>query len=215
MPGHLIVLEGVEGSGKSTQAGPLADWLRSLGFEVVQAREPGGTAVGEGARAMLLESAATATEVPARAELMLMLAARAALIEQVVEPALRRGAIVLLDRFELSSFAYQGHGRGIPLAEVRAANAVATGGRRPDLTIVIDVPAAEADARRRARSAADRIEAAGDAFHARVAQGYAELARNEQDAVLVDGRGEADVVQARLRDELRVRFPETIGAATG
>ena len=209
--GLLITLEGIEGSGKSTQAPLLAEWLGSLGLEVVAAREPGGTELGEGVRALLLESADTASEVPARAELMLMLAARAALVAQVVEPALRRGAIVLLDRFELSTFAYQGHGRGLPLAEVRAANAVATGGRRADLTLVLDVPPDEGEARRRAAGrTADRIEAAGRAFHDRVTRGYLELARNEQDVVRVDGTGDPAAVQQRMRDVVRSRFPETI-----
>jgi len=212
LPGILIVLEGIEGSGKTTQFALLRDWLSGLGVDVVAAREPGGTPVGEAARAALLHSG----EVPARAELMLMLAARAALMEQIVEPALRRGAIVLLDRYELSSFAYQGYGREIPLEQVRAANAVATAGRRPDLTIVLDVDAEAGEARRRAAGKShDRIEAAGAAFHERVERGYRELARNEQGVVVIDGTGTIDEVQARLRDELRRRFPETIGSAKG
>lgn len=208
--GILLVLEGIEGSGKTTQFGLLRDWLSSQGHEVVAAREPGGTQVGESARQALLHSG----DVPERAELMLMLAARAALMTQVVEPALGRGAVVLLDRFELSSFAYQGHGRGIPLAEVRAANAVATGGRRPDLTLLLDIPNEVGIERRRtAGKAADRIEDAGRDFHERVATGYRDLARNEQGIVVVDGVGSVDEVQGRLRDELHRRFPETIGAA--
>lgn len=212
--GIFLVLEGIEGSGKSTQAPLLADWLESLGLEVVSAREPGGTVLGEGVRALLLESADTASEVPARAELMLMLAARAALMAQVVEPALRRGAVVLLDRFELSSFAYQGHGRGLSLEDVRAANAAATGGRRPDLTMVLEVPHDVGEARRRAAGREDdRIEAAGRDFHDRVARGYHELARNEQGVVTIDGTGDPGTVQERLRAALRGRFPETIDAS--
>ena len=208
MTGILIVLEGIEGSGKTTQFGLLRDWLAGQGHEVVSAREPGGTPTGEAARNALLHSG----EVPARSELMLMLASRAALMEQVVEPALRRGAIVLLDRFELSSFAYQAYGRGIALEQVRAANAVATGGRRPDLTLLLDVPEAVGLERRRvAGKAADRIEGAGHDFHERVAAGYRELARNEQGVTVIDGTGSMDAVQSRLRDELRSRFPETIG----
>ena len=208
----FIVLEGIEGSGKTTQFRLLETWLRGLGLEVVTAREPGGTPAGEAARAALLHSG----EVPARAELMLMLAARAALMEQVIEPALGRGAVVLLDRFELSSFAYQGYGRGIPLEEVRAANRVATGGHAPDVTFLLDVPGAEGEARRAAAGKAkDRIEGAGREFHERVATGYRELARNEQGVVVIDGTGTIDEVQARLRDELRRRFPETIGSAKG
>lgn len=214
--GLLLALEGIEGSGKSTQAALLQEWLRSLSLVVVAAREPGGTPLGEGVRALLLESAETAAEVPARAELMLMLAARAALMEQVVEPALERGAVVLLDRFELSSFAYQGYGRGIPLAEVRSANAVVTRGRHPDVTLLLDVPEeAGAERRRAAGRADDRIEGAGRAFHERVARGYRELARNEHAVVVVDGTGEPSIVQERVRDELRRRFPETIGRTKG
>ena len=207
-PGILIVLEGIEGSGKTTQFRLLESWLRDAGLDVVSAREPGGTQAGEAARQALLHGG----DVPARAELMLMLASRAALMEQVVEPALRRGAIVLLDRFELSSFAYQGYGRGIPLEQVRAANAVATAGRRPDRTLLLDVPGDVGVARRAAAGkAADRIEGAGHDFHERVAAGYRELARNEQGVALIDGTGTVEDVQARLRDELRARFPETIG----
>ena len=210
MPGILIVLEGIEGSGKTTQFALLRDWLAARGLEVVAAREPGGTPAGEAARDALLHSG----EVPARAELMLMLASRAALMEQIVEPALRRGAVVLLDRFELSSFAYQSYGRGIPLDDVRAANAVATGRRRPDLTMLLDVPNAIGEQRRAAAGkAADRIEGAGRDFHERVGTGYRELARNEHGVVTIDGTGTMDEVQARLRDELRRRFPETIGPA--
>ena len=212
MKGILLVLEGIEGSGKTTQFGLLRDWLAGAGLDVVAAREPGGTPAGEAARHALLHSG----EVPVRAELMLMLASRAALMEQVVEPALRRGAIVLLDRFELSSFAYQAYGRGLPLEDVRAANAVATAGRRPDLTLVLDVPNEVGEERRRvAGKSADRIEGAGRDFHERVASGYRELARNEQGVVAVDGTGSVDEVQARLRDELLRRFPETIGVARG
>ena len=210
--GIFLVLEGIEGSGKTTQFRLLKDWLAGLGFDGVAAREPGGTEVGEAAREALLH----AGEVPARAELMLMLASRAALVEQVIEPALSSGAFVLLDRFELSSFAYQAYGRGIPLDEVRVANFVATGGCRPDLTIVLEVPAEMGEHRRRvAGKTADRIEEAGHDFHARVAAGYRELARNEQGVVVVDGTGSIDDVQARLRDELRRRFPETIGRTQG
>ena len=208
--GIFLVLEGIEGSGKTTQFGLLRDWLAGLGFDVTAAREPGGTPVGESARQALLHSG----EVPARAELLLMLASRAALMEQVVEPALARGAIVLLDRFELSSFAYQSYGRGLPLEAVKAANAVATGGRRPDLTMVLDVPGTVGEARRAAAGKSrDRIEAAGREFHERVARGYQELARNEHDVALVDGTGSVDDVHRRIRDELRSRFPETIGSA--
>lgn len=212
-PGIFVALEGIEGSGKSTQAALLGEWLRSLGLDVVGAREPGGTPLGERVRTALLDASG---QVPPRAELMLMLAARAALVTQVIEPALARGAVVLLDRFELSSFAYQGFGRGLPMDELRSANAFVTAGRRPDLTILLDVPEELGEERRRAvGKGSDRIEGAGRDFHARVAKGYRELARNEQGLVVVDGQGDAATVQARIRAQVWARFPETIGPAQG
>jgi len=209
----FLVLEGIEGSGKSTQAARLEAWLRRLGHEPVVAREPGGTALGERIRDAVLRGG---DPVPARSELLLILAARAALMDDVVEPALADGRIVLLDRFELSTFAYQGYGRGLPLDELRRLNAFATGGRRPDLTVVLSVPTSAGEQRRAARGgAADRIEEAGRAFHERVARGYDELARNEPSIEVVDGTATPDAVEATIRALLGRRFPETFEAAQG
>jgi dTMP kinase len=208
--GLFLVLEGIEGSGKSTQARLLGDWLAARGLAYRVTREPGGTPVGEACRRVLLEG----VEMPARTELLLMLAARAALVEQVVRPALARGEIVVADRFELSSLAYQGHGRGLPLAEVRQQNALATGGLRPALTLVLEVPLAEGEARRHDRGA-DRIESAGRNFHQRVAEAYRLLARSEAGVELVDGTGPAETVHAAIRELLGRRFPETFAARRG
>ena len=212
-PGLFLAVEGVEGSGKTTQVAALEPWLRQVLGQLVVAREPGGTPIAERIRDAVLRSS---DAIPARTELMLILAARAALMQQLVEPSLREGRSVLLDRYELSSFAYQGYGRGLPLATVRAANALVTGGRSPDLTIVVDVDPATGAARRRAAGHADdRIEGAGSEFHERVAAGYRELARSEPDVALVDGSGTPDEVQRRIRRVLHERFPETIPESQG
>jgi dTMP kinase len=208
----FLVLEGVEGSGKSTQAGLLSEWLTGVGIPHVLTREPGGTRVGEEIRRALLHGG----EVPARTELLLMVAARAAFVDQVVRPALERGEVVIADRYELSSLAYQGYGRGVPLGEVRRVNRFATGGLRPDLTIVLDIEPQEGAARRqRAGAAADRIESAGDAFHREVARAYRLLSDQEPGIAVVAGDAPPEAVHGRIRALLRDRFPETFPAAQG
>lgn len=210
--GLFLALEGVEGSGKTTQAGLLCGWLEAGGHPVLRVREPGGTAAGEEIRRVLLESAA----VPPRAELLLMLAARAALVEERIRPALASGTVVVADRYDLSTLAYQAYGRGLPLEEVRRMNAFATGGVRPALTIVLDVPLALGEARRRAAGRGDdRIEQAGRAFHARVAEAYRLLAGAEEHVVRVDGQGGEQEVQEALRRLLREHFPETFAVREG
>jgi len=210
--GLFVVLEGIEGSGKSTQARLLSEWLTSRGVDHVLAREPGGTQVGEEIRRALLHGG----EVPARTELLLMLGARAAFVEQVVKPALARGAVVIADRYELSSLAYQGGGRGLGFDEVRAVNAFATGGLRPDITLVLDVPLEEGTRRRTEAGAdPDRIERAGDAFHRAVAGAYRLLSETEPGVVAVPGAGEPAAVHASIVQLLAGRFPETFGSAQG
>jgi dTMP kinase len=209
----FLVLEGIEGSGKSTQARMLAGWLEARGTAVTLAREPGGTRIGEEIRRVLLHGGG---DLPARTELLLLLAARSAFVEQVVRPALARGDVVIADRYELSSFAYQGYGRGLPLDEVRVANNFATGGLVPDLTIVLDVPLAEGVARRVAAGrSADRIERAGESFHRQVAGAYRRLAAEERGVVLVSGAGAPEAVQRAVLELLAVRFPETFAGAAG
>lgn len=208
----FIVLEGVEGSGKSTQAKLLAAWLTAAAIPHLLTREPGGTRVGEEIRNALLHGG----EVPPRTELLLMVAARAALVDQVVRPALARGEIVISDRYELSSFAYQGFGRGVPLEEVRRVNAFATGGLRPDLTLLLDVEPEEGVARRaRAGAGADRIERAGDAFHREVARAYRLLSETEPGVFVVAANDSEQAVQDRIRALLRGRYPETFARAPG
>lgn len=209
---RFIVLEGVEGSGKSTQARLLGDWLSEHGRPNVVTREPGGTPTGEALRRVLLEGG----EVPARAELLLMLAARAALVEDVVRPALDAGATVIADRFDLSTLAYQAHGRGLPLEEVRRLNAFATGGLRPDVTLLLDVPLHVGEIRRTgAGRRPDRIEEAGRDFHRRVAEAYGLLAAEEPGVLRVAGDQPVGKVHLRIRETLAGLFPETFDPAVG
>ncbi len=206
----FLVLEGAEGSGKSTQVRLLGDWLQRLGLPHVLTREPGGTAVGEEIRAILLHG----DDIPAATELLLMNAARAVFVDQVVKPALADGRIVVADRFSLSSLAYQGYGRGLDLEDVRRICALAAQGAEPDLTVVLDVPQAEGEARR-AHRGADRIERAGTEFHQRVAEAYRLLPRSEKNVAVVSGLGDPAEVHERLVTLLRARFPETFGKTAG
>lgn len=205
---RFIVLEGVEGSGKSTQIRLLSSWLTALGVQHITAREPGGTAVGEAIRGVLLHE--DGLTIPAETELLLMLAARAAFVQEVVAPALDRGEVVLADRFDFSTFAYQGHGRGLDLDSVRRMNDFATGGLRPDLYLVLDLPAEEGAVRQaREGKTPDRIEKAGAGFLERVREGYRSMAEGEGRARLVNARGTPEDVHARLRGLLESTFPET------
>jgi dTMP kinase len=164
--GFFLVIEGTEGAGKTSLARSLADRFRALGIEPVLVREPGGTPVAERVRAVLLDPEA---KIEPASELFLFLAARADLVANVIHPALQAGRIVLADRFQLSTEAYQCGGRGIDPTLFRAANQAATGGLEPDLTFVLDLPSELGfDRIRKTGQVLDRIERAGPEFHARV-----------------------------------------------
>jgi len=200
--GRFIVIEGVEGAGKSTQTARLAAYLRERGREVIRTLEPGGTEVGLRIRRILLD-----TELPAMeglTELFLYAAARAEHVRKVIRPALDAGRTVVCDRFSLSTLAYQGYGRGLPLDLVRELDAAARDGLRPDLTLVLDLPVAEGLGRNVEAGKRDRFEAESAAFHERVRQGFHELARGEG-AVIVDARGGPGTVAARIRRALEER----------
>jgi len=213
--GRLIVLEGSEGAGKTTQLKLLANRLRSDGNDVLTLREPGGTTLGDAIRGLLLDPA---QHITPRAEALLFMASRAQLVRDEIDPALDSGVVVLMDRFFLSTYAYQIDGRGLPEAEVRKSNALATGGLVPDLTIVLSITAAEGMERATARSAQDRIEQLGDEFHVRVEQGFARFASNDWQRehpecgliVAVDGRGNPEEVHARVVDSLKEKIPALI-----
>ena len=170
--GFFVVLEGPEAAGKSTLARALADRMRANGIEPVLVHEPGGTPVANALRHELLD---TAREFPPAMELLYMVTARADLVSRVIRPALDAGQTVISDRYDLSTLAYQGAGRGVPRDQLQWVNAAATSGLVPDLTLVLDLDPGEARARQlRAGKGLDRIERASGEFHARVAAAYRE-----------------------------------------
>lgn len=174
MSGAFIVIEGGEGAGKSRLQGALVERLLAEGHDVVATREPGGTALGERIRAILLEGASLDDPL---AELLLFEAARAHLVASVIRPALERGAVVVCDRFTASSVAYQAYGRGLGRETVERANAIATGGLEPHLTLLLDLPVEVGLARRAGDGGANHFEREALAFHERVRAAYLDLAR--------------------------------------
>jgi len=205
--GLFIVLEGVEGAGKSTQARRLSLWMDELGISHTLAREPGGTPVGEAIRAIVLTKGEMT--MPPETELFLILGARAAFVRDVVRPALEAGQVVLADRFDLSTFAYQGFGRGLDLDQVRQANALATGGLKPDLTLVLDLPVEVGLERKGGAASGDRIEREGEAFLSRVRGGYRQLATEDPVARILEAVGTPEDLQGMIRCTLGKAFPGT------
>lgn len=194
--GTFITLEGVDGSGKSTQASLLVERLRQEGREVVALREPGGTPISEKIRALLLDP--ENAEMADECELLLYEASRAQLVREVIEPALLRGAIVVCDRFYDSTHAYQHGGRGLSDALVSRANELGCCGLSPDVTLVLDIDPAAALARATAQGA-DRLEAEGLAFQQRVRKDYLALAKADPARVcVVDAAGDSALVAARI-----------------
>ena len=170
MSGRFITIEGGEGAGKSTLLEGLRAHLRERGRGVVQTREPGGTPLGEALRALALDPAHRG--LVAETELLLMFAARAQLVSEVLRPALARGEWVLCDRYTDASYAYQGGGRGIDAARIAQLEAIVTEGLIPDLTLLLDLPVAHGRARANGRGVADRIEGEDDGFFERVRKVY-------------------------------------------
>jgi dTMP kinase len=209
--GLLVTFEGGEGSGKSTQLDLLARWLEEAGRQVVTAREPGTTAVGEVVRRFLLETASDALEP--EAELALFLAARAQLAAEVIAPALAMGRIVLVDRYGDSSVAYQGYGRGLDPDAIANANCWLTRGLDPDLTVLIEAPVGSARTRR--RRPPDRLERAGSHFHERVHEGYQRLATSEPERFcVVDGTQPIEAIQKEIRARMATLLVERIPQET-
>lgn len=193
------MFEGGEGSGKSTASAAVAARLRADGVDVVQTREPGGTAVGEAVRSLLH------LELAPWAEAFAFLVARAQVVDEVIRPAMARGAVVICDRYEASFLAYQGYGRGLDLAALRQANAAATGGLSPNLTIWIDLDPAAGLLRKRGEAEAIRIGWETLAFHARVREGYAALMANagQHSWAKLDGQKTAETVAGEAFDAVK------------
>lgn len=204
MQGAFITFEGIEGSGKSTQIVQLANYLSAHGRSVILTREPGGTAIGDQVRKVLLDPANTALDP--RAELLLYAAGRAQHLAELIRPALKAGKIVFCDRFSDATLAYQGYGRGLNLELIRSLDRIVTEGMRPDLTILLDIDAAAGLSRARGRNSRSGLEAEARfenehlSFHERVRQGYLELAKQEPGRFrIVDASPSPEIIQNKLR----------------
>jgi dTMP kinase len=211
--GRLIVFEGAEGAGKTTQIRILAKRLAEAEIPHVSLREPGGTPVGDEIREIVLHQE---QEIIAGTEALLFMASRAELVAREILPSLDKGNVVLVDRFFLSTYAYQIVGRGLPEPEVRAANLLATAGLIPDLTLILDVHAAHGLERADARGKRDKIERSGTDFHARVGNAFRQFADPEWQhshpecgpIKLIDGTGDEAAVHKRVVSALTSAFPQ-------
>ncbi len=212
----FISFEGPEGSGKTTQCGQLVDHMTSLGFSVVQTREPGGTAIGRRIRSLLLDK--SDTDIRPLAEFLLFSASRAQLVREVIRPQLDRGGIVVCDRFFDSSLAYQGYGHGLDLAKLRQITSLATGGLSPDLTFLLDIDP-EVGLCRRVENGmqSNRMDSYDLMFHERARKGFLELASGGGRWVTLDARENPETVGDKIRrwtmqlignEQIGVRIPD-------
>jgi dTMP kinase len=211
MDGKLIVFEGVEGCGKTSQMQLCQEWLQSLGVSVIVTREPGGTELGLHLRRLLLEKAEN-QPISELTELLLYAADRAQHVEQELKPNLKKGKYVLCDRYTDSTTAYQGYGRGLSIGLINQLNSIATAGLESDLTIWLDVDVEVGLARKLKHSEGlDRIEQEAIAFHQRVQQGYAELAASYPSRIVrVDGNASKVAVGQMIQEVLKVHLKELL-----
>jgi len=189
----IIVIEGLDGSGKTTQVRLLAEYLRGRGREVVVVEEPGTTSVGRKIREILL---GRENEIVPLAELFLYEASRAQLVEEIIKPALAEGKVVVTDRFDLSSLAYQGFGRGLPLELIEELNRAATDSLEPDLIFLLDIPPEEG--LRRKRRLPDRMESGTLDFYHRVREGYLQLIKEHPRGWILDARASPEELSRRI-----------------
>ena len=202
----FITFEGPEGSGKTTQIQALYRYLQDKGYDVMLTREPGGTAIGDQIRRVLLDP--ENREMLPEAEILLFSASRAQLVGQLVRPALQRGAIVICDRYADSTMAYQGYGHGLDLESLQSITRFATGNLTPDLTVYLDIEVEEGLQRKRVagrgdRDAWNRLDQKAIAFHDRVRQGYLALAKAEPDRWLViDAARPREAIQRDIRERV-------------
>ena len=205
MRGKFITIEGGEGAGKSTMMQRVAAWLGEHGHRVVQTREPGGTELAEKLRDILLDK--NTVGLSGLAELLLVFAARAQHLAELIRPALQRGETVLCDRFTDATWAYQGGGRGVPREDIAALERLVHGDLQPDLTLLLDVPVEQGLQRASRRSATDRFEKESVEFFGRVRQVYLErAARAPERFALIDAAGPVETVWAQVERALRERL---------
>lgn len=201
----FITFEGPDGCGKTTQARRLAEDLKEAGSSVLLTREPGGTAIGDQVRKVLMSL--DNRRMHPRTEFLLFSASRSQLIHEVIQPHLQGGGVVISDRFYDSSLAYQGYGHGLPLDALRQVTAFVTDGVVPDLTILLDLPAQTGLARRRDGGNWNRLDDYDLAFHERARQGYRSLAEAEPNRwVVIDADRPPEVIQREIRDLIDRRF---------
>jgi dTMP kinase len=196
----FITLEGGEGAGKSTSRDFIVSLLEEQNIPFIQTREPGGTRIGETLRDVLLSKEGTAPSVTA--ELLMVFAARAQHLHEVIEPALRNGKWVLCDRFTDATYAYQGYGRGFDLGQIEALETLVQRGRHPDLTLLFDIDPRLGMSRARQRAELDRFEEEHVEFFDRVREGYLTRAKNEARFRIIDASQSIDLVQQALRELL-------------
>ncbi len=206
----FITLEGPDGSGKTCQVAPLAEYIRSLGYDVLTTREPGGTFIGDQVRKILADRANTSMRP--RTELLLFQASRAQLVDEIILPHLHKGGVLLSDRYADSTLAYQGYGHGIDLVKLQQVVNFATGGLKPDLTLFLDIDVEEGLRRRSQGGKWDRLDAYDLDHHRRAYGGYQALIQAEpQRWVVIDAHPAPDEVQQALRSVVKQRLPDHIG----
>ncbi len=197
MRGLFISLEGIEGTGKTTQAKLLADHLSGKGLSTVVTEEPGGTSIGRRIREVLLK--VEHAEMHSLTELLLYNASRCQHIHELISPSLDAGKIVITDRFSDSTLAYQGYGRGIDMDLIGTLDKIVTGGLKPDLTLLLDIDVETGLARNRGANKVDRLELQDIAFHRKVRAGYLDIARREPERIrLVDASGRIEEIEGRI-----------------
>jgi len=215
---RFVTFEGLDGSGKSTHLSTARGWFEDAGAPVLATHEPGGTLLGDGIRSLFLDPSRGALD--GTVETLMVFASRRQHLLEVIEPAIARGTVVLCDRFTDSTFAYQGFGRGVPLELLRSADALATGERVPDRTLLFDLPPelarerGQGQVRQTKPGGVDRLDAEDLAFYSRVRQGYLEAAAREPDRFrMIDSSGSELETEVQVRNALADVLAEFSGAA--
>ena len=211
MIGKFIVLEGIDGCGKTTQCKLLKEYLINKGYELIYTREPGGTLVGEQIRDILLDKK-NSNMYPV-SEAFLYAAARAQLVDEKIKPAINGGMLVICDRFVDSTLAYQGYGRGISIGLLEQINDIAAGSLKPDLVIILDLDVETSNLRLRKKTADDRLEMENKAFYENVRRGYLEIARDKGNYVVLDASLSIDELHKRILSVLEERLFESSNRA--